>query len=191
MIEFLILALSIVSLWFLFEKAGDHGWKALIPIYNSYTLCRISECVGLFVARLVVNVLLFTEAVVALFIFAFSYSDLYVRAMTSVYAGEADSTNFMLEYLTPSVLAAIIVFGLLFLLLFISSVTMSILIARKFTKCFTEQKSLVVLACLGAFPPLYILQLISFCILAFDKRYTFWKGTPEQNEKSFKFYSKF
>lgn len=31
----------IISMWKIFEKAGEKGWKALIPIYNYWTLCEI------------------------------------------------------------------------------------------------------------------------------------------------------
>lgn len=30
-------ALLIVALWFIFQKAGEPGWKCLIPFYNVYT----------------------------------------------------------------------------------------------------------------------------------------------------------
>jgi hypothetical protein len=32
---------SIVSFWRIFEKAGDKGWKSLIPLYNTYTLFKV------------------------------------------------------------------------------------------------------------------------------------------------------
>jgi Zn-dependent protease with chaperone function len=39
----LILAVtSIVSFWRIFEKAGDKGWKSLIPLYNTYTLFKVA-----------------------------------------------------------------------------------------------------------------------------------------------------
>lgn len=37
---FLTVLSSIVN-WFIFEKAGESGWKALIPFYNSYTSCYL------------------------------------------------------------------------------------------------------------------------------------------------------
>ena len=49
-------ALTIVSLWHCFKKAGEKGWKALIPFYNYYTLYKISGMKGSFV---VVNILVF------------------------------------------------------------------------------------------------------------------------------------
>ena len=33
--------LIIIADWKIFTKAGEAGWKALIPIYNQYILCRI------------------------------------------------------------------------------------------------------------------------------------------------------
>lgn len=36
-----ILVLSIVAMWKIFEKAGEKGWKAIIPFYDFYILCKI------------------------------------------------------------------------------------------------------------------------------------------------------
>lgn len=33
---------SIIGLWKMFEKAGQPGWAAIIPIYNLYILVKIS-----------------------------------------------------------------------------------------------------------------------------------------------------
>ena len=33
--------LTMVAQWKIFKKAGKEGWKALIPIYNTYTLLQI------------------------------------------------------------------------------------------------------------------------------------------------------
>ena len=34
--------LEIVALWFIFEKAKEPGWAAIIPIYNSLILIKVS-----------------------------------------------------------------------------------------------------------------------------------------------------
>lgn len=34
--------LTIIALWKVFTKAGEKGWKSLIPIYNAYILFKIS-----------------------------------------------------------------------------------------------------------------------------------------------------
>jgi cellulose synthase/poly-beta-1,6-N-acetylglucosamine synthase-like glycosyltransferase len=36
-----VVVLILVSLWKIFEKAGQEGWKAIIPIYNMYILTII------------------------------------------------------------------------------------------------------------------------------------------------------
>ncbi len=36
-----LILLVIVSMWKIFEKAGEEGWKAIIPIYNMYVLLKI------------------------------------------------------------------------------------------------------------------------------------------------------
>lgn len=33
--------ISIIGMWKMFKKAGEEGWKAIIPIYNVYTLSTI------------------------------------------------------------------------------------------------------------------------------------------------------
>ena len=37
-----IYVLAIIGFWKMFEKAGEPGWKALIPIYNLYILFKIA-----------------------------------------------------------------------------------------------------------------------------------------------------
>lgn len=36
-----IAILVIVAMWKIFKKAGEPGWKAIIPIYNNYILFKI------------------------------------------------------------------------------------------------------------------------------------------------------
>lgn len=38
--------LMIVVWWRLFEKAGQAGWKSIIPIYNVWTVCKIANSFG-------------------------------------------------------------------------------------------------------------------------------------------------
>ena len=37
----ILIIITIISLWKIFEKAGVEGWKALIPIYNMWVLAEI------------------------------------------------------------------------------------------------------------------------------------------------------
>ena len=40
-VSLIILVLMIIAWWKIFTKAGEAGWKSLIPIYNVYIFCRI------------------------------------------------------------------------------------------------------------------------------------------------------
>jgi hypothetical protein len=41
-----ILIVSIIAMWKIFEKAGREGWKSLIPFYNMYVLTEICGMTG-------------------------------------------------------------------------------------------------------------------------------------------------
>jgi hypothetical protein len=43
-----VLLLTIIALWRVFSKAGRPGWAVLIPIYNIYTLVKVSGNSGWF-----------------------------------------------------------------------------------------------------------------------------------------------
>lgn len=45
--------LSIIAIWKIFTKAGEKGWKALIPVYNLYVLFKICGAKGWFWALFV------------------------------------------------------------------------------------------------------------------------------------------
>lgn len=38
-----IIAVSIAGMWKMFEKAGEPGWTALIPVYNTYVMIKVSK----------------------------------------------------------------------------------------------------------------------------------------------------
>ena len=42
-----IYVLLIVANWKIFTKAGEAGWKSLIPFYNLYVLCKIVDGKGI------------------------------------------------------------------------------------------------------------------------------------------------
>ena len=37
-----VIVLMIAAMWRVFERAGEHGWAVLVPIYNLYVLCRVA-----------------------------------------------------------------------------------------------------------------------------------------------------
>ncbi len=42
----IVAVLLVIAMWKIFSKAGQGGWKAIIPIYNVYTLCKIADTSG-------------------------------------------------------------------------------------------------------------------------------------------------
>ena len=42
LISLAVAIVSIIGMWKMFTKAGEEGWKAIIPIYNAYILCKIT-----------------------------------------------------------------------------------------------------------------------------------------------------
>lgn len=48
--------ISIIPMWRLFEKAGQPGWKAIIPVYSSYMLYKISWKPSMFFITLILGI---------------------------------------------------------------------------------------------------------------------------------------
>lgn len=55
---FYLFAFRIVSLWFIFAKAGEEGWKSIIPFYNSYMQFKIAGKSNLWPGYLVAMILM-------------------------------------------------------------------------------------------------------------------------------------
>ena len=43
----IVYVLLVIAQWKMFKKAGEAGWKALIPFYNTYILCKIVDGKGI------------------------------------------------------------------------------------------------------------------------------------------------
>ena len=65
LISLAICVISIIGLWKIFTKAGEKGWKAIIPIYSSYILFKISgkKFVGYLVATIILIIAYFVMMV--------------------------------------------------------------------------------------------------------------------------------
>ncbi|MGD0785595.1 MAG: DUF5684 domain-containing protein [Sedimentisphaerales bacterium] len=46
LLQLAIIIFMIVSMWKVFEKAGQPGWASIIPIYNCYILLKIASKPG-------------------------------------------------------------------------------------------------------------------------------------------------
>ena len=55
--SFLVSIATVVAWWFLFVKAGEEGWKAIIPFYDLYTIFDIVYGNGLKCLLLLVPIL--------------------------------------------------------------------------------------------------------------------------------------
>ena len=56
----IVAVLTIIAWWRIFEKAGEKGWKSLIPFYNTYILFKITgrnfwKWLGIYVGILFAN----------------------------------------------------------------------------------------------------------------------------------------
>ena len=47
--------LQIIANWKIFQKAGEAGWKSIIPIYSEYVSCRIAWSAGIFWLLLIIG----------------------------------------------------------------------------------------------------------------------------------------
>ena len=95
---------TVVGLWKMFEKAGEPGWPALIPFYDTYNMCEI--CMGnpWYWLRLFVAVIPFVGWIAAIY---FAYQ--MYRAVALSY-GKPESWAWGLLFLGP-VFMCIIGFG--------------------------------------------------------------------------------
>ncbi|MBO7720615.1 hypothetical protein J6S35_03235 [Candidatus Saccharibacteria bacterium] len=57
--------LMIVAMWKLFTKAGEKGWKSLIPIYDIYILFKISGAKSWFWGLVVAEIIVFVDTIIA------------------------------------------------------------------------------------------------------------------------------
>lgn len=54
-LEIIFVVIIAAAQWKVFTKAGEAGWKAIIPIYNSYTIFKFSWKIPMFWVWLVVG----------------------------------------------------------------------------------------------------------------------------------------
>ena len=65
-ISILIMAFFIIVHWIIFTKAGEEGWKSLIPIYNVYILYKITWENGLIFLLLLVPFVNFIVGIITI-----------------------------------------------------------------------------------------------------------------------------
>lgn len=74
----LISVLQIIVWWRLFEKAGEPGWKSIIPFYNLWTIFKIANSYGSTIGWFIASLIPGINAIVLLIMhwkFASRYTD--------------------------------------------------------------------------------------------------------------------
>lgn len=63
---------TVIGMWLVFQKAGDKGWKAIIPFYNMYTMFNLGERKKYWLPYLIGSIvyLVSMTAIIAYFIWA-------------------------------------------------------------------------------------------------------------------------
>lgn len=62
-----IYVLAVIGLWKMFEKAGEHGWMAIIPIVNTYKLFKIAWGKGILFLLLLIPIVNIAIEIVMLY----------------------------------------------------------------------------------------------------------------------------
>lgn len=109
-----IYVLFIIAWWKIFTKAGEKGWKSLIPIYNVYVFCRIIGInFWIYVLAIPFGLGLLAGLVPALSILAALYS-IFLAIFIAIKLGDAfgKSTGFKVGLvLLSSIFYLILAFG--------------------------------------------------------------------------------
>ena len=139
--------LMIISMWMIFEKAGEAGWKSLIPFYNDYILCKIANAKKLFIIKLISSIVV----MIASFYFIFALIALILLGKEASF-GTIDYTG-----VGASWIMSLIVMIIAAIVNFIISIIVNINLAKAFNK---ES---------GFAVGLILLPVVFYPILAFSK----------------------
>jgi hypothetical protein len=66
LVYLVIAVLSIAGMWQVFNKAGRPGWAAIIPFYNTYTLCKTAGRPGWWLILFFIPIVNIITAIVVL-----------------------------------------------------------------------------------------------------------------------------
>lgn len=153
--------LMIVALWKIYEKAGEHGWAAIVPFYRSYVLYKISGKKNLFWGNLAASIV----AVIA-------YIILLVEIFALIFSGLSGffSTSYMDRELRKHGA------GLFVCLLLLMACLIAMLVFR-IIQCIGLAKNFGVSG--GYAVGLIFLPHIFYCIFAFSSNFVYTAGAPK------------
>ena len=165
-----LLVLNCVAKWKLFEKAGEEGWKAIIPFYSTYIYCRLANCVSLFVADLVLSSLTYLVGI-GVYI---AYTVLMLQGVARM--EDYFAAEFPVEELVGMLSTGtgiILVVSLLSLAVLVAITVIRIFMNLKFVSCYSSDVGVKVLAGIGSITGLNVLLVVARSILAFDEKYLY------------------
>ena len=94
-VALIIMILQIVAMWKIFTKAGEEGWKSIIPIYNTivlFKICGLSPlCIFIYFASII-------PAIGFLIVLAFNIYQLHLLSKSF---GQSDAFTVGLFFLGP------------------------------------------------------------------------------------------
>lgn len=82
-----IIVVSIVAMWKIFTKAGELGWKSIIPVYHIYILYKIAWGNGWVFLALIVPIVNFVVAIMLQFKLARAFGKSAGFAMGLIFLG--------------------------------------------------------------------------------------------------------
>lgn len=104
LIALAFVVLNIVGQWRTFKKAGKGGWEAIVPVYNTVTLCQITGVnpwwvLIVFVGSLVLSFIPIVGSLLSLAVSVYFSILLYISTARSF--GKSDGFAFGLYFLKP------------------------------------------------------------------------------------------
>ncbi len=109
-----IFVLMIVAWWKIFTKAGEEGWKSIIPIYNVYILCKIMGInFWIYVLAIPAGLGLLTSFIPQIVFLTGIYA-LFIAILVAIKLGDAfgKSTGFKVGlFFLPNIFELILAFG--------------------------------------------------------------------------------
>lgn len=83
LIQFVMRILMIIGMWLMFEKAGEHGWGSIIPIYRGYLLFKTAGIKNWFWGNLAAS-LVYEICLIVSMVYFFAYF------IASIFGGASD-----------------------------------------------------------------------------------------------------
>ncbi len=143
-INFAVFVMTIIALWMIYEKAGEHGWASIIPYYRQYVWFKVAGKANLFWAWLGASIAS-TVGIIMTFV-----------GLLGMFAG-GFFTGSMDDTMTGTLTIGVLLFGAGGIV----GLIMVILRAVGLAKAFGQGGGFAV--------GLIFLQVIFLCILAFSK----------------------